>query len=131
MCVSLCVCVHVSVCACTCSHAYVRVDTYLCVCVRACVCVHAYVCVGVCMHLNTQEIKTYSCFLLLRGQRLDSERHRRQLDELLHRDDSQKVGGLVTQANNTSDVEDEALELLGEWFSSYLFTTFCSQNLYP
>ena len=81
--------------------------------------------------LNTQEIKTYSCFLLLRGQRLDSERHRRQLDELLHRDDSQKVGGLVTQANNTSDVEDEALELLGEWFYSYLFTAFCSQNLYP
>ena len=127
LCVYLCMCLYV--------HALVHMHTcvwiHICVCVRACVCVHAYVCVGVCMHLNTQEIKTYSCFLLLRGQRLDSERHRRQLDELLHRDDSQKVGGLVTQANNTSDVEDEALELLGEWFSSYLFTTFCSQNLYP
>ena len=62
--------------------------------------------------------KTDSCCLVHRGQRLDSERHRRELEGMLHRDGSQKVGGLVTQADSTSDVEDEALELLGEWFYS-------------
>ena len=64
----------------------------------------------------TYEMKKNCCwFLFPRGQRSDSERHRRQLESMLHRGESQKVGGAVTRADDANDVEDEAIELLGEW----------------